>query len=255
MGRVDDASVALAVGVRGEPAFRDPWSEEVGQYRKGFATMLKAATAEAMAGRFDSALPIFEELRRQNPSDISLANHTAEVLTAAGRPADSIRLLTSMTGARSDNAETHLALASAYLASGDRARADAAADRAIALGASGARAHEIKGMIAWRSGRRREATARFEQGLARDPRHVRMLSWIGLIALEEKRPREATLAFVQVLRRDPLQPDALAGLALAQLAQGDRTQAEMALKRAEQVAPGHPRVLEARKRLDRERIR
>jgi Tfp pilus assembly protein PilF len=160
-----------------------------------------------------------------------------------------------MIDARADNAETHLALASAYLASGDPRRAEAAADRAIALHASGARAHEIKGMVAWRNARAPEAIALFEQGLTRDPRHVRMLSWIGLIALEQNRPRDATAAFGQVLRQDPLQPDALAGLALAQLALGDRQQATMALKRAEQVAPSHPRVLEARRRFEQEHSR
>src|SRR5687768_12897474 len=152
IGRVDDASFALAVGARGEPTWRDPWSEEIGQYRRGFATMLKAATAEAMAGRFDRALPLLEQLRSRNPADISLANHTAEVLTAARRPADAIRLLTSMVEAGADNADTHLALASAYLASGEEVRAEAHADQALAEDASGARALEIKGMIAWRSG-------------------------------------------------------------------------------------------------------
>ncbi len=47
-----------------------------------------------------------------------------------------------------------------------------------------------------------------------------------------------------------MQADALAGLALAQLALGSREQATMALTRAEQVAPGHPRVREARMRLE-----
>jgi hypothetical protein len=53
-----------------------------------------------------------------------------------------------------------------------------------------------------------------------------------------------------VLRQDPLQPDALAGLALAQLALGNREAAAVAMKRAEQVAPGHPRVRDARTRLE-----
>jgi tetratricopeptide (TPR) repeat protein len=249
LGRGNDASVALAVGVSGGPIVRDPWSEEIGEYRRGFAAKLKTATAEAMAGRFDRALPLLEALRRENPADISLANHTADVLVASGRPADAIQLLNPMVDARSGNADTHLALASAYLASGDRVRADAHADRAIAMHASGARPLEIKGMIAWRNQRLQQAAALFEQGLARDPRHVRLLAWMGLIALEQGRPQEATLAFTQVLRRDPLQPDALAGLALAQLALGDRAQAALALGRAEQVAPQHPRVREARLRL------
>lgn len=250
LGRLDDASFALAVGSGGEPTWRDPWSEEVGQYRRGFATMLKAATADAMAGRYDAALPVLEELRRRSPTDISLANHTGDILTAAGRHADAIGLLTSMIEARSANADTHVALASALLASGDPIRAEAHADRAIALQASGARAYELKGLIAWRAKRLREASALFEQGLMRDPRHLRLLAWLGFIRLEARRPQEAAAAFAEVIRRDPLQPDALAGLAMAQLALGDENDAAVTLARAEQVAPGHPRVREARARLE-----
>jgi tetratricopeptide (TPR) repeat protein len=249
LGRMDDASFALAVGAGGEPTVHDPWSEEVGTYRRGFATMLKTATAEAMAGRFDRALPLLEQLRTRNPDDVSLTNHTAEVMTAGGRPADAIKLLSSVVDARTDNADTHLGLASAYLASGDVARAEAHSDRAIALHAAGARALELKGLIAWRNKRTQEATTLFEEGLARDPRNVRLLAWIGLIDLEAQRPRDALPAFSEVLRRDPLQPDALAGLALAQHALGREHEAALALARAEQVAPDHPRVREARARL------
>jgi tetratricopeptide (TPR) repeat protein len=249
LGRIDDASFALAVGAGGEPTWRDPWSEEVGEYRRGFATMLKAATAEAMAGRFDRALPLLEQLRRRKPDDISLANHTAEVLTAGGRPADAIRLLTSLVDARTDNADTLLALASAHLASGDAASAETHADRAIARNVAGARAFELKGMIAWRGGRAAQASELFERGLARDPRNVRLLAWIGLIDLEAHRPRDAAEAFVAVIRRDPLQADALAGLAMAQHALGATDEATRSLARAEQVAASHPRVMEARARL------
>ncbi len=251
LGRMDDAAFALAVGAGGEPTWSDSWSAEVGQFRRGFATVLKTATAEAMAGRFDRALPLLERLRLRNPTDVSLANHTAEVLTAAGRPGDAVRILAPMVQARSENADTHLALASAYLAAGEPARAETHIDRAISLQAGGARALELKGMIAWRDRRTRQAAALFEQGLVRDPRHVRLLAWIGLIELEERKPREAAAAFAEVLRRDPLQADALAGLAMAQAALGAREQAVMALTRAEQVAPDHPRVREARARLAR----
>ena len=246
VGRMDDAVFALAVGAAGEPAWHDPWSEEVAQYRRGFAATLKAATAEAMAGRFDRALPLLQQLRARNPADVSLANQTAEVLTAGGHPREAIEILASLVDAHSDNADTQLALASAHLASGDGARAETHADRAIILRATGARALELKGLIAWRSGRLSQASALFEQGLARDPRHVRLLAWIGLIDLEARRPRDAAAAFAEVIRRDPLQADALAGLAMAQHALGGRREAALALARAEQVAAGHPRVREAR---------
>jgi tetratricopeptide (TPR) repeat protein len=248
LGRIDDASFALAVGASGEPSWRDPWSAEVGEFRRGFATLLKAATAEAMAGRLDRALPILEELRRRNPDDVSLANHTAEVLMSAGRAGDAIRLLTPMQGGRA-NAETHLALASAYLASGDVALASEHADRAIATHAPGARALALKGLIAWRGGTPDEAMELFEQARVRDPRDVKLLAWIGLIHLETGRTRDAASEFSDVLRRDPLQPDALAGLAMARHALGAREEAALALARAEQIAPDHPRVKEARARL------
>jgi tetratricopeptide (TPR) repeat protein len=246
LGRVDDAAFALAVGANGEPTLRDPWSEEVGQYRRGFATELKAATAEAMAGRFDRALPLLEGLRQKRPADVALANHTAEVLTAAGRAREAATLLTSVVDRRTDNADTHLGLASAYLATGDLERADAHAARAIDLHSSGARALELKGLVAWRKGKKDEAARLFEEGLKRDPRDLRLLAWIGYINLEARRSREATEAFGEVLRRDPLQIDALAGLAMAQHALGAREQATLALSRAEQLAPEHPRVREAK---------
>ena len=246
LGRVDDAVFALSVGANGEPALTDPWSEEVNQYRRGFAIELKAATAEAMAGRFDRALPLLEGLRRKRPDDVALANHTAEVLTAAGRPGEAATLLTSLVERQADNADTHLGLASAYLATGDLQRADAHANRAIDLHASGARALELKGLVAWRSGRKAEASQLFEEGLKRDPRDIRLMTWIGYIHLEGRRHREAAESFGEVLRRDPVQPDALAGLAMAQHALGAHEQATLALTRAEQLAPDHPRVREAK---------
>jgi tetratricopeptide (TPR) repeat protein len=251
LGRIDDASFALAIGASAEPAWPDPWSEAVGEYRRGFAATLKAATAEAMAGRVDRALPLLDGLRRRYPNDTSLANHSAEVLTAAGRPLEAIQLLAPILQSGSDNSDTHLALASAHLAAGDLARADAHADRAIAVDAAGSRAFEIKGAIAWRRRQLSRASTLFEQGLRRDPRHVKLLAWIGLIDLEAHRLRDAVAAFAEVIRRDPLQPDALAGLAMAHHAMGADEEAALALARAEQVAASHPRVREARARLQR----
>jgi len=251
VGRISDAEVALAVGAEGEPAWSDPWSEEIGQYRRGFATQLKAATAEAMAGRFDRALPILEDLRRRRPDDAALTTHMAEVLTAAGRFSEAIELLLPVTTAHPEHADAHVTLASAYFASGQLAPADAHAARAIELQASGARAHELRGLVAWRRGRLPDAETWFEQGRARDPRDARLGAWIGLIALDQGRPQAAAAAFADVLRRQPMQPDALAGLAMAKAAMGDREQAALALARAEQVSPEHPRVREARERLTR----
>ena len=44
LGREEDARVALTVGSAGQPAWADPWSDDVGHYRRGFPAMLKEAT-------------------------------------------------------------------------------------------------------------------------------------------------------------------------------------------------------------------
>jgi tetratricopeptide (TPR) repeat protein len=249
IGRTDDAAFALAVGAAGEPSWPDPWSAEVASYRRGFAAMLKAATREALAGRFDAAIPLLESLRQQKPDDRALANQLGEVLVAAGRHQDAVRLLTPLVERSDANAQTHLALASAYLAAGELTRAEAEAARARALGAVGSRASEIGALIAWRAGRETEALQLLEDAAARDPRSARTFDSIGMIRLQRGQPRAALMAFGDALRRDPMHAEALAGLAMANAALGAHDQAGLALARAEQVAPDHPRVREARQRL------
>jgi tetratricopeptide (TPR) repeat protein len=251
VGRTDDAAFALAVGSMGEPSWPDPWSAEIASYRRGFAATLKAATREAMEGRFDAAIPLLESLRRQKPDEVALANQLAEVLVAAGRHGDAIQVLAPHVERREDNAQTHLALASAYLAARDLAQADAEAARARELGASGSRASEVSALIAWRSGRTGEALRLLEEAAVRDPRSARTRAWIGVIHLQQSRPRQALGAFGDALQRDPMHAEALAGLAMANAALGSYEDAALALARAEQVAPDHPRVLEAKRRLSR----
>ncbi|MDH4062993.1 MAG: tetratricopeptide repeat protein, partial [Acidobacteriota bacterium] len=67
LGRDDDARFALSVGSSGQPAWADPWSDEVSHYRRGFAAMLKEATQLGLERRFDQAIALLERLRQMRP--------------------------------------------------------------------------------------------------------------------------------------------------------------------------------------------
>ena len=64
LGRADEAASALAVGAKGEPQWSDPWTDEMAGFRRGYAALLKDATSYVIAGQFDQATRILEQLRR-----------------------------------------------------------------------------------------------------------------------------------------------------------------------------------------------
>ena len=93
LDRKDDADYALNVGATGEPAWPDPWSDQLAEFRVGFAQALKAATAQILAGEFGAAVPALERLRHDRPDDISLMQQLGLTYVAAGRSTEGVALL------------------------------------------------------------------------------------------------------------------------------------------------------------------
>ena len=73
LGRAEDASSALALGVTGEPAWPDPWTDEMTSFRRGFAVRLKDATQHFLDGRTGPAIALLEALHREKPDDTGAA--------------------------------------------------------------------------------------------------------------------------------------------------------------------------------------
>jgi tetratricopeptide (TPR) repeat protein len=245
IGREDDAQFTLAVGARGEPVWRDPWSDHVGSDRRGFASILKEATALATAGDYAQAIPLLERLRAARPDDLALLNHLGGVYAASGRTSQAIALLESVLARDPQNFDTHLNLATAYGFDRKFAQADSHADRALTIRPTSARALEAKGVILWQAGRPAEARHVLEAALARDPRQARPRIWIGFLLDEQRQPAAAVPWFEAALRIDPMSADALVGLGMAQLQLGARDAAATALQRAEQIDPGNARLASA----------
>jgi tetratricopeptide (TPR) repeat protein len=250
LGKTDDAQYALAVGATGEPNWPDPWSDELAQYRVGFAQNLKAATAQLLNGQFAAAIPALEQLSRERPDDLSLMHQLGLSYVAAGRAVDGIKLLEQALTRDPANVESHLRLASAYLNRQDFERALSHAERAIALDPELGRAYETRGMALWRSGRANEALGVFEQALRFDPSNVSALVWMGSILLDSGQPDRALAHFERAIRRNPMLADAFVGIALVMVQRRRFDDAEGALSRAEMIDPQNPRLSPARSRLE-----
>ena len=93
LGRSDEAGYALAVGSAGEPVWPDPWSDQLSEFRVGFAQALKSATAQLLHGQFDAAIPALERLQSERPDDVSLMHQLGLTYVAAGRSSDGVALL------------------------------------------------------------------------------------------------------------------------------------------------------------------
>jgi tetratricopeptide (TPR) repeat protein len=241
LGRQDDAAFALAVAGGAEPNWRDPWSDEVAQYRRGYATLLKDATEHFQNGRFDEAIRLYERLRQRRDSP-ALATQLGAAYIAAGRIDAALAVLEPLVLASPDQADAHVALASAYLRKGNVERALAHADRALALDSSHARAHEARAMILWRTQQYDAALAAFDEVHRVNPRNAMALVWMGMVHGERGRHREALARFEQAAEQDPMLFDAWLGIARAQVELGSFEQAASALSRAELIDEAHPQV-------------
>ena len=249
LGRSDEADYALAVGMLGEPAWPDPWTDEMLQYRRGFAVRLKDATQYFVAGQMPQAIALLQQLRQEKPDDIALLSHLGEVYVAARRTGEGVTILEQVVARDPQRFEAYVNLASGYLNQEDLGRARAAVDRAIAINPMLGRAHTTKGLILWRAGDERAAVDAFRTALGCDPRDVRAWVWKGMLEMNLARPADAFESFGRATRLDPTRVETWVGLANASMTLGRWDEAAAAVQHAGQLDPDAPGVKEAADRL------
>ncbi len=237
LGRVEQAGAALQAGAKGEAQWSDAWTDEMLAFRRGYAALLKDATAYLVAGRFAEAIAILEQLRRDRPDDLVLMAHLGQVYVAAGRDADGVSLLQQVLEREPDRFEARVDLATGYMHLGDLSRARAEAERAVQSNGSYAPAYETLGLVRWRGDDARGAIAAFDASVQRDPRNVRALVWKAMVETNTGRTADALATFERAAQVDPTSVDAWVGVANAQITRGDFEAAAAALKNAERLQP------------------
>jgi tetratricopeptide (TPR) repeat protein len=245
LGRTAESEFALAVGESGEPAWPDPWTDEMMQYRRGFAVRLKDATQYFVAGRMAEAMALLQQLRAEKPDDLALLDHLGEVYIAAGKLDEGVAMLEQVVARDPERFEAQVNLASGYLKQNDLVRARVAVDRALAVNPTLGRAHETNGLILWRGGDEAGAVDAFRAALHWDPRNVRALVWAGMVEMNRNHPREALEHFGAATRLDPTRLEAWVGVANATMALGAWDRAAAALQHAAQLNPDSPDVKQA----------
>ena len=249
LGRNDDARFALTVGSGGQPSWSDPWADEVGEYRRGFAVMLKEATQLGLERKFDQAIALLNQLVALRPDDRALKIYLGGMHAAAGQIEQAAAILDPILAADPTQFDSIMHLASGYLFAGDLDRASVYAARALALRPSSADAAKLQGMVHWQQGRTREAETLFTAAAAADPRDPMPHLWMGMILGQQMRYVEARQRFEAALSKNPLLGDALIGVADTFAATGAFAQARVALERAGQAEPNNPRLAAARDRI------
>ena len=249
LGRVDEAGFALTVGETGEPMWADPWTDEMLQFRRGFAVRLKDATQYFSAGRMAEAIALLQQLRQEKPDDIALLHHLGEVYIAAGRVPEGVAILETVVIRDPQRFEAYVNLASGYLKLQDLPRARAAADRAIAINPTLGRAHQAKGLILWRAGDEAAALDAFTTAIRWDSRDVRSRVWAGMVEMNRNNPRDALERFAGATRLDPTRAEAWVGVANATMSLGEWDRAASALQHAAQLDPQAADVTQAAERL------
>lgn len=237
LGRVEEAAEAAAAGATGEPIGADAWADEVGAYRRGFASALKDATALADQGRHQEAIGLLEGLRRERPDDRELTTYLGGVYAAAGRTADARPLLEQELAVRPENFDATMNLATAHLFDRAYGEADRVVSRALDLRPNDTDATRLRGVVAWRRGDVENAERWLSAAAAANPKDARVWAWIGSIRLARKQSTSALAAYREALTRDPLLGEALVGGASAALAARAVDDARRWVARARKVAP------------------
>jgi tetratricopeptide (TPR) repeat protein len=254
LGRADEAASTLAVGTRGEAQWSDPWTDEMLGFRRGYAALLRDATASVIAGQFPAAIRILEQLRREKPDDLVLLAHLGQVYVAAGRDDDAVPLLEHVIASQPDRFEAYVDLATGYMHQNNRAKARAAAERAVSLNPSYAPAYETLGLILWRGGDPRAAITAFDAAIQRDPRNPRALVWLAMVYTNLDRTPDALAAFRRAAQTDPTSVDAWIGIANAEMNRHDLDAAAKALNHAQRFQPDRPAVTKTAERLQSLRL-
>ena len=249
LGRADEAASASGVGARGEAQWSDPWTDEMLGFRRGYAALLRDATAYVVAGQFPAAIRILEQLRRDKPDDLVLMAHLGQVYVGAGRDADAVPLLEQVIEREPDRFEAYVDLATAYMHQDNLAKAKANAERAVSINPAYAPAYETLGLILWRGGSAPAAIVSFDNALQRDPRNVRAMIWMGMVFTNLDRTSDALAVFRRAAQTDPTSVDAWIGIANAEMNLHDLKAADAALQNAQRFQPDRPVVTTTAQRL------
>jgi len=195
------------------------------------------AFIERQRGNVAGAIEVLQRAMKAGVTDPRAAAQLGEYLTEAGRMAEGIRLLESVTHDPAADLDALNALGIAYAQSGRPDAARAIFERVLVVNPNSSVPHENLGLLALEHGDIAAARLEFERAIGIDPQSSRAHGGLGNVALKEGDRAAAVDAWRRAVQLDPRNFDALynAGTALAR--SGDRNAARPYLEQFVRTAP------------------
>ena len=154
------------------------------------------------------------------------------LFTRQNRLDDARQALQAALNVRPQNSERHRAMATLCMTSGDETAARESLQRAVASHRSQAARHSAAAEFFMEHGRADLASQEFASALEADPGNLHYFNRMGIALRREQRYAEAVANYLRAIKLAPTDPVLYYNLARAYLGQGQRPQAEAALRRA-----------------------
>jgi tetratricopeptide (TPR) repeat protein len=231
------AAVALALGaatVQRNHEYRTAlalWQTVVERAPTNTRAYSNLASEQKLAGQTEPAMATLERLIALDPSYHTAHNELGRfhlLRGEAGRAIECFQRALAVSLPGSDEAAYRNNLASAYLATGAFAEAEASFRRAVQLAPAKATYHEGLAQALERLERRDEAIAEHEAALALDPELADAQLNLGVLLVAAGRTSEALAALRAAIRLAPSSPEPHAALAAALDARADAAPEELA---------------------------
>jgi tetratricopeptide (TPR) repeat protein len=147
------------------------------------------------AGRGREAADLLEAHARQPDAALEVLTTRALALARSGRHRDALATLATARERDPSNAMTVVEIGTVYLMAGDRDRARAAFEEAIAINSRVARAHSSLGVMSAEDGRRQEAIGHWKAATSLDAREHEKILALGIALDRAGRTAEARACF------------------------------------------------------------
>ena len=236
--------------------------EQAGQYAEAYdalgeAVLLSGETTEAFryrvalvqnrlaAGQPDEAARLIEGLISDRPGEPGLLALQARVLDAAGRNDAALGILRALVAEYPETGGVVHALLRHHVTAGDLPAAETIARQWLEEEADDQNFRFQLAALLERQGKLREAEEEFRRVIAAEPDHDLALNYLGyMLADRTDRLEESEKLIQRALDEDPYNGSYLDSLGWVQFRQGDLSQAEPNLLRAQQCMPENSVVLD-----------
>jgi len=259
-GRADDAETARLRGQGAAPDFRDSWDIEVAKLERGFGSQLNQAKALLAFGKPDECIALLKRLHERRPEDPMVLSNLATAYRAVGKLEESRNTLKEALALQPSFIHANFGMAATLWAEAQTlsrqlamdAKAEEALEylkRTLALNASYAPAYALRGEILTQLDRHEEAAAMYDRAYTLQPQQV---TWLrdaahNLIAIEAW--DDAVAMLDTVTRQAPELAEAWSDYSIALAHLGRTEDAQVALARAQQLAPAASHAVNAQRQL------